>query len=700
MEGKASYEQLCERQARVEGLCRYHLAALHPFHFLRESKNLTQLASENIQIGTFDHLLSEGGPAKRDDEEPRHVSISSTCTCLRSLLANPEARTESAAFLPVVKALQQKAESEGLKSQQLPPGNPYTVGQLLSLLDEESVPAELRDGVIKAVSVAPSAPGDVAESAKASGLDQLKAAVTSAGVRIGELTHAGEKEQEPEREFPPNGYLTYWSVVGLERAGEDFATLAANSIEWSAQELYRQISYFAADDDEQSDPFQLGYNLLIQYRHNRSGLRHSVIDEALRQLFAAQTEAGSWPKKGPLFVYGKSGNAYPFGYELLTSLLKEFAAAPEFLARHDAGLARAVDWADGNAITISTTPDISVWRSGHVASDTRPESWATAEVYSFLQRYLHHLRGRIQRLVLEEFHASPRTPPSDSFSAFYLPDVELKGNQHPETLDIKSLLKGRLLEPLRVSSDPLRFSLAEQRNAADLNRSGIFFGPPGTGKTSYARAIAQYLGWPFLVLNPADFAEEGLHLIPTRATRIFDRLMQLSDAVVLFDEMEELMRRRKGQDGSFEQRFLTTSLLPLLQDLATQARCVFIVATNHFGELDDAATRQGRFDFSIAVMPPSPTEKVRMAEDVFRDIDDDDFKKVKELILSTDNIKLATRNEMKMLLADVHDRPSEATSILSGFRPALLSDTYKEALRKDWSGDNNVFEKRVAGSGS
>lgn len=93
--------------------------------------------------------------------------------------------------------------------------------------------------------------------------------------------------------------------------------------------------------------------------------------------------------------------------------------------------------------------------------------------------------------------------------------------------------------------------------------------------------MADYLGWPLVVLDPSVFADEGLPLIATVASRVFAKLLELEDPVVFFDEMDALMHTRTDAAGSFEQRFLITSLLPKLQALAGRAGCLFFVATNH-----------------------------------------------------------------------------------------------------------------------
>jgi hypothetical protein len=86
-------------------------------------------------------------------------------------------------------------------------------------------------------------------------------------------------------------------------------------------------------------------------------------------------------------------------------------------------------------------------------------------------------------------------------------------------------------------------------------------------------------------------------------------LMEIDRAVVLFDEVDELIRKRLGDDTEAFGRFLTTSMLPKLTKLWDQRRVLFFVATNSITEADPAIRRSQRFDASIFVAPPSFRKK-------------------------------------------------------------------------------------------
>src|ERR1022692_4074059 len=69
----------------------------------------------------------------------------------------------------------------------------------------------------------------------------------------------------------------------------------------------------------------------------------------------------------------------------------------------------------------------------------------------------------------------------------------------------------------------------------------VFELPPGTSKTTFARAVATQLGWPYIEINPSHFLSNGLEQIYVRTDEIFRDLMDLSGVVVLFDEMDALV---------------------------------------------------------------------------------------------------------------------------------------------------------------
>jgi ATPase family associated with various cellular activities (AAA) len=622
-----AFVELRDRRRRVAELCESQLAALQRFH---HGNDLRQLERQRVTLSGFALNPADGTPSDNDGTPTDHLSISSTATCVRSLLASPSIGP-NADYTAVLNGLQARADAKQLDTRGLEHGNVYTLGQLLPVL-RRMVPEDSQ------------APTFVAWA-----LGRLQQEIRHRGVRV------------EGQDFPANGFLTYWALAALDSWEKFDAGTAKPSLDWSQTELYRQLALFGAGDDE-ADPYQLGYNLFVQRRFQATLLKDSVLASALNCLFEALLPGGLWEKKEPLFRYGDQGDAHPFTFELLNAILTELRDAGEFLVPHEDKLERAVQWAARNAYG----GERRLWRSGHLAHNKEPESWATAEVYCYLQNY----RGFLAERILAEVRRrtgrgrSARAANAGVFAGLYQPLVKLGS----EKLLLGDALVERMLKPLRVQGSQ-SFSLAHNPQRKKLPRSGIFFGPPGTGKTTYADAIARYLGWPLITITPADFAAEGLLLLPTVGRQLFDRLLEIEDAVIFFDEMEELIHKRDG-DASFEQRFLTTSFLPSLQDLRDRASCIYIVATNNFQELDPAAQAPRRFDFQLAVLPPAFDQKMRLIDVEFGGSIPTEVQKAIED--RREKITWTTYSEIAVIAKQLAASPACAQQTLDKFEPSLF----------------------------
>jgi hypothetical protein len=651
-ERQDSLQALRRLKRRTSDLASAHLEALDHFYLSRDLGSLTRLAEGPVSVGGFASVIPTPGDQR---DGTARASLASTAACVRSLLVCPRVKPGHADFSGLLKNVVERYESGQLSTYGLEHLNPFTVGQLLPVLREVVGPS----------------PEPAIDALVADAVARLQQELGDPGVAMPAKTDPDADEQR----FLPHGYLTYGALRALAAWGEHEGEFATPSLRWSETELYRQIALFHSGNDERSDAYQLGYNLLVQYRFNRHRLGDSLVESGLRTLFSAQLERGVWEKRDPVFRYGNHGEAHCFSFELLSSLLRELEGEWSLLVPWEQHLSRAVEWAARNAIRHHGPP---LWRSAHLVEDPVPQSWATAEVYSFLQLYASYLSWRIQTIVRDDFRSEPAAAPNPrAFDGLYQPAA--RGPDGDPVL-LGDLLCDRLLEPLRLPGKVASYSLVRSTDPTAKARSGILFGPPGTGKTTYVRKIAEYLGWPLVILDPSVFAQEGLPLIATVASRVFSDLLELEDTVILFDEMEPLMQSRADAAGSFEQKFLTTSLLPKLQELADRAACLFFVATNHLETVDSAVQRPGRFDFRLQIMPPAYEEKLRMARDC---LGDEFFAEVEADLRRQPyraNLRLASRNEMMALCESLKRRPDRTEEILSQFKAELIDD---ERFRDD-----------------
>jgi transitional endoplasmic reticulum ATPase len=169
---------------------------------------------------------------------------------------------------------------------------------------------------------------------------------------------------------------------------------------------------------------------------------------------------------------------------------------------------------------------------------------------------------------------------------------------------------------------PLAHPELASRHAVDHATAILLFGPPGTGKTTFAKGLASRLGWAFIEIQPGELAAEGQDRQAQRLAQIFDRVLTLPNAVVFVDEVEDIASVRHGDRKVGPS--VTNEFLKQIPRLRQSSSHLLICATNAVSRLDPAVLRPGRFGYVLPVGPPDEKARRSIWERFVRDITDED----------------------------------------------------------------------------
>jgi transitional endoplasmic reticulum ATPase len=150
---------------------------------------------------------------------------------------------------------------------------------------------------------------------------------------------------------------------------------------------------------------------------------------------------------------------------------------------------------------------------------------------------------------------------------------------------------------------PLRYPELFTRLGVDPPRGVLLHGPPGTGKTMLARAVANESEAAFFTINGPEIMGSGYGESEKALREVFEEAGKSSPSIVFIDEIDSIAPKRTQVHGEAEKR-LVAQLLTLMDGLHTRSNIVVIAATNRPDAIDEALRRPGRFDREIVIGVP------------------------------------------------------------------------------------------------
>ncbi len=150
---------------------------------------------------------------------------------------------------------------------------------------------------------------------------------------------------------------------------------------------------------------------------------------------------------------------------------------------------------------------------------------------------------------------------------------------------------------------PLRYPELFTRLGVDPPKGVLLHGPPGTGKTRLAQAVANESEASFFTINGPEIMGSAYGESERRLREVFEEAAKNAPSIVFIDEIDSIAPKRSDTPGEAEKR-LVAQLLTLMDGLHARSHIVVIAATNRPDALDEALRRPGRFDREIVIGVP------------------------------------------------------------------------------------------------
>ena len=250
--------------------------------------------------------------------------------------------------------------------------------------------------------------------------------------------------------------------------------------------------------------------------------------------------------------------------------------------------------------------------------------------------------------------------------------------------------KENLAEIVEYLHDPAKY----KEIGANMPKGVLLVGPPGTGKTMLAKAVAGEANVPFFSMSGSEFVEMFVGMGASKVRDLFRQAKEKAPCIVFIDEIDAIGKKRQGNmSGNDEREQTLNQLLTEMDGFEGNNGVIILAATNQPDSLDPALTRPGRFDRRVPVELPDlkgreeilkvHAKKIRLAEEV-------DFDKIARMASGASGAELANivneaalravRNGRKFVTQS--DLEESIEVVIAGYQKknAILTDAEKRIV--------------------